>query len=244
MGRFVVQIFIRPLFPEALFGYPEHRTFLAWFPTLSLHPSRHKNHIYFYQDDLPPDLDFKHSVAIDTETMGLNLLRDRLCLVQLSNGSESYLVKINHPVAPAPNLKKLLLDRGVEKIFHYARFDLASLYAGLGVMCEGPIYCTKVASKLIRTFSDRHGLRVLCRELLGAEISKEEQSSDWGAEALTEAQKRYAASDVIHLHGLRSRLDSMLRRENRIELFQNVCRFLPTRARLDLMGFDLDIFAH
>ena len=210
---------------------------------MSFTPQRHK-HVHFFHDDLPPDLVFKHSVAIDTETMGLNLNRDRLCLVQLCDGMETYLVKMSHPILPAPHLKKLLLNQSVEKIFHFGRFDLASLYAGLGVMCEGPIYCTKVASKLVRTFSDRHGLRVLCRELLGTDISKEEQSSDWGAEGLTDGQKRYAASDVIHLHALRARLEAMLRRENRYELFQSICRFLPTRARLDLMGFDLDIFAH
>ena len=201
--------------------------------------------IRVYRDDLPEDTRFKKSVAIDTETMGLLHKRDRLCLVQLSEGDGvCHLVQMSHPIRPAPNLTRMLLDRSVEKIFHYARFDLASLYLWLGVLCEGPIYCTKIASRLTRTYTDHHGLKALCRELLGTDISKNEQSSDWGAEALTDGQKSYAASDVLYLHGLKGRLDVLLTREGRYELFQSICQFLPTRVILDISGFPEDIFAH
>jgi len=201
--------------------------------------------IRLYKDDLPEDVTFKKSVAIDTETMGLRHKRDRLCLVQLSEGDGvCHLVQISHPIRPAPHLVRLLLDRSIEKIFHYARFDLASLYLGLGALCEGPLYCTKIASRLARTYTDYHGLKTLCRELLGTDISKAEQSSDWGAETLTDSQKSYAASDVLYLHGLKARLDAMLVREGRHELFQSICRFLPTRVILDISEFSEDIFSH
>ena len=201
--------------------------------------------IRLYQDDLPEDLLFKRSVAIDTEAMGLVHKRDRLCLVQLSEGDGvCHLVKMSHPIRPAPFLKRLLLDRTVEKIFHYGRFDIAALYLGIGVLCESPIYCTKIASRLSRTYTDHHGLRSLCRELLGVDLSKSEQSSDWGAEILTESQKSYAASDVLYLHAIKARLDAFLLREGRHDLFQAVCRALPTRVILDISGFPEDIFAH
>jgi ribonuclease D len=188
-------------------------------------------------------------VAIDTETMGLHPHRDRLCVVQLSSGDGSAdVVQIpkGHGKGPAdaPNLKALLGNPKVTKIFHFARFDLAALYNALGVMPQ-PVYCTKIASRLTRTYTDRHGLKDLVREVLNIDLSKQQQSSDWGAPALTEAQLAYAASDVLHLHGLRERLDAMLAREGRLELAQACFDFLPSRARLDLLGWDSeDIFAH
>ena len=185
------------------------------------------------------------AVAIDTETMGLNPHRDRLCVVQLSNGDgSSDVVQIPKDHKAAPNLKALLANPKITKIFHFARFDIAMLYHSFGVMPQ-PIYCTKIASRLARTYTDRHGLKDLVREVLNIELSKQQQSSDWGAELLTDAQVAYAASDVLHLHALRERLDAMLAREGRTELARACFEFLPTRAKLDLGGWEAeDIFAH
>ncbi|WP_338634437.1 ribonuclease D [Afipia carboxidovorans] len=201
--------------------------------------------IRLHRGDLPDLSRYTHSVAIDTETLGLNPHRDRLCVVQLSNGDGTAdVVQIPAGHTDAPNLKKLLADPAVTKLFHFARFDIAVLEHAFGVMTQ-PIYCTKIASKLVRTYTDRHGLKDLVRELLGIEISKQQQSSDWGAEKLSEAQLTYAASDVLHLHALREKLDTMLARENRMDLAKSCFEFLPTRARLDLQGWDeTDIFAH
>ncbi|MHA1522774.1 MAG: ribonuclease D [Alphaproteobacteria bacterium] len=201
--------------------------------------------VTLYRNDLPDDLDLGAMVAVDTEAMGLNPMRDRLCLVQLSSGDGSaHLVQIDKSVAPAPNLTRLLSDLNVTKLFHFARFDVAMLEHYLGVT-TAPIYCTKIASKLARTFTDRHGLKDLCRELLSVDISKQQQSSYWGAENLTDAQKRYAASDVLYLHRLKDVLDTLLEREERAGLAQACFEFLPHRARLDLAGWgDIDIFAH
>jgi ribonuclease D len=201
--------------------------------------------IRLHRGDLPASAAFGSSVAIDTETLGLNPHRDRLCVVQLSSGDGTADV-VQIPAGPvvAPNLARLLADPDVAKIFHFARFDLAVLFHALGVM-PGPVYCTKIASKLTRTYTDRHGLKDLVRELLGFEISKQQQSSDWGAETLSDAQLAYAASDVLHLHQLRAKLDATLIRENRHDLAQAAFAFLPTRARLDLLGWpEDDIFAH
>ena len=192
---------------------------------------------------------FGASVAIDTETMGLNPHRDRLCLVQLSAGDgDCHLVRI--PPGPkgaliaAPNLKRLLSDARILKLFHFARFDIAALKNALGVMAQ-PIYCTKTASRLVRTFTDRHGLKDLCKDLLGIELKKEQQTSDWGAPDLSQEQLRYAATDVVHLHALKAKLDEMLAREGRAALAQACFDFLPTRAELDLAGWaEVDIFAH
>jgi ribonuclease D len=206
--------------------------------------------ITLHRGDLPAGLSFGHAVAIDTETMGLKPGRDRLCVVQLSAGDgTAHLVKFD--VKPeqggayaAPNLLALLRDQAVTKIFHFARFDLAVLQHYLGVMPQ-PIYCTKIASKLVRTFTDRHGLKDLARELLGIELSKEQQSSDWGAADLTQAQLKYAAADVLHLHAMRARLDEMLAREGRTAIAASCFGFLPTRALLDLAGWgEEDIFQH
>jgi ribonuclease D len=203
--------------------------------------------ITLHKGDLPAGLQLGPIVAIDTETMGLNPLRDRLCLVQLSGGDGTcHLVHVAAgPIPrPAPNLKALLEDPGVVKLFHFARFDLAALRHNLAALCA-PVYCTKIASRLTRTFTDRHGLKDLCKDLLGIDLSKQQQSSDWGAETLTPEQLEYAASDVRHLHALKQRLDEMLRRENRTALAQACFDFLPARAALDLAGWDeLDIFAH
>lgn len=201
--------------------------------------------IHLHRNDLPAGLRFGDSVAVDTETMGLNLTRDRLCLVQLSRGDgDCHLVQFAERDYGAPNLKAMLADPAITKIFHFARFDLAMLRAHLGVDCR-PVYCTKTASKLVRTFTDRHGLRDICRDLLGVEISKQQQSSDWGAAELTQEQLAYAAADVLHLHDLKARLDALLAREGRAELAQACFDFLPWRARLDLAGWDeVDIFAH
>jgi ribonuclease D len=198
-----------------------------------------------HQGDLPKGLDFGDSVAIDTETMGLKPGRDRLCLVQLSAGDgNAHIVQLPKGAYTAPNLKALLLDPKVLKLFHFARFDVAVLNRYLEVQCQ-PVYCTKIASKLVRTYTDRHGLKDLCRELLGISISKEQQSSDWGAAELSEAQLTYAAADVLYLHELRSRLDQMLARENRTDLARACFDFIPTRAELDLGGWpDMDIFEH
>jgi ribonuclease D len=201
--------------------------------------------INFHKGDLPDGVTFGDSVAIDTETLGLVPYRDRLCVVQLSRGDGSAeVVQIAAGQTAAPNLTRLLADPNVTKIFHYARFDIAVLYRAFGVMAA-PLYCTKIASKLTRTYTDRHGLKDLVRELLGIELSKQQQSSDWAAESLSEAQLAYAASDVLHLHALRVKLDAMLARENRTELAAACFRFLPTRALLDLAGWpDSDIFSH
>jgi ribonuclease D len=201
--------------------------------------------IHLHIGDLPDGLSFGDCVAIDTETMGLNPLRDRLCLVQLSAGDGvCHLVQLPQRAYDAPNLKALLTDPGVTKLFHFARFDLAALKQHLDVDCA-PVYCTKIASKLTRTFTDRHGLKDLCRDLIGKEISKQQQSSDWGAETLSQDQLKYAASDVLYLHELRRRLDLMLAREGRSALAQRCFEFLPTRSALDLAGWsEIDIFAH
>ncbi|MDP9195343.1 MAG: ribonuclease D [Pseudomonadota bacterium] len=201
--------------------------------------------VTLYTGDLPAGLDLGPAVAVDTETMGLNPGRDRLCLVQLSSGDgNAHLVRFPKGQYEAPNLKRLLADPAVTKIFHFARFDTAILKAWLGVDCA-PLYCTKIASRLVRTFTDRHGLKELCKDLLGTEISKQQQSSDWGADKLTAEQLAYAAADVLHLHQIRERLDMMLQRENRVELAQACFRFLPVRAALDLQGWpEVDIFAH
>lgn len=198
-----------------------------------------------HHNDLPDGLDLGKLVAVDTETMGLNVTRDRLCLVQLSSGDETcHLVQFTAGDSDAPNLKRLFADSSVVKLFHFARFDLAMIQRHLGVACQ-PVYCTKVASKLARTFTDRHSLRDLCRELLGVELSKQQQSSDWGAAELSDEQLRYAASDVLYLHRLKAALDEMLEREGRRELAQACFDFLPARAALDLAGWDdVDIFAH
>jgi ribonuclease D len=201
--------------------------------------------IRLHRGDLPDDFEPGDSVAIDTETLGLNPHRDRLCVVQLSRGDGSAdVVQIAAGQASAPNLCRLLADPAVTKIFHFARFDVAVLYKAFGVMAE-PIYCTKIASKLVRTYTDRHGLKDLVRELLAVDLSKQQQSSDWAAETLSEAQLAYAASDVLHLHGLRQKLDAMLKRERRDEIAAACFHFVGTRARLDLMGWpEHDIFSH
>ena len=201
--------------------------------------------ITLHRGDLPPDVSFGPIVAIDTETMGLNPHRDRLCLVQLSAGDgNAHLVQMPKSQHNAPRLAALLADPRVLKLFHFGRFDIAVLEHALGVRCE-PVWCTKIAAKLTRTFTDRFGLKDLCRELLGVEISKQQQSSDWGAETLSEEQLAYAASDVLHLHALKAKLDALLAREGRTELAQAAFTFLPTRARLDLAGWpEDDIFAH
>ena len=201
--------------------------------------------IRLHRGDLPADLTFGSVVAVDTETMGLNPFRDRLCLVQLSAGDGNCeMVQIPPGAGGAPALKRLLEDPAVLKVFHFARFDIATLKHHLGIDCR-PLYCTKIASRLVRTFTDRHGLKDLCKDLLGVELSKQQQSSDWGAEELTPEQLRYAASDVLHLHALKAKLDQMLARERRIELAQACFGFLPARGELDLGGWDEpDIFAH
>lgn len=198
-----------------------------------------------HKGDLPAGVSFGEAVAIDSETMGLNPHRDRLCLIQLSAGDGNcHLVQFAAGQYAAPNLKALLQNQSVLKIFHFARFDLAVIRYYLGIDC-GPIYCTKVASRLVRTFTDRHGLKDICRDLLGVELSKQQQSSDWGAADLTQEQLVYAASDVLHLHALKRKLDVMLQRENRTDLAAACYRFLPARARLDLEGWpDVDIFSH
>ena len=201
--------------------------------------------IHVHQGDLPKDLDLGPLVAIDTETMGLEVPRDRLCLVQLSAGDgTAHLVQLGRDGYDAPRLRALLADQTVTKLFHFGRFDIAVLSYYLGVLAT-PVYCTKIASKLARTFTDRHGLRDLCRELLGIELSKQVQSSDWGAAELTKEQLAYAASDVLHLHELRRRLDVMLEREGRAALAAACFAFLPYRAMLDLAGWKgTDVFEH
>jgi ribonuclease D len=201
--------------------------------------------VRLHRGDLPDLTRYSGSVAIDTETMGLNPHRDRLCVVQLSNGDGSAdVVQIPKGHTDAPHLKALLADPNITKIFHFARFDIAVLFHTFGVMPQ-PVYCTKIASRLSRTYTDRHGLKDLVREILNIDMSKQQQSSDWGSPGLSEAQLAYAASDVLHLHALRERLDAMLVREGRSAHAQACFDFLPTRARLDLEGFEAeDVFAH
>ncbi len=201
--------------------------------------------VTLHEGDLPDGLDLGPAVAVDTETMGLKPRRDRLCLAQLSAGDgDAHLVRFAPGAYDAPNLKAVLSDETVTKLFHFARFDVAMIERYLGVVSQ-PLYCTKIASKLARTFTDRHGLRDLCRDLLGIDLAKEQQMSDWGSDELTERQLAYAASDVLHLHDIRARLDEMLAREGRAELAEACFRFVPMRARLDLGGWDdMDIFAH
>ncbi len=201
------------------------------------------NHLH--KNDLPDGLDLGPSVAIDCETMGLNPHRDRLCLVQLSSGDgNAHLVQIDRGQTSAPNLERLLRDPDVLKLFHFGRFDIAVMYHAFGALAA-PVYCTKIASKLIRTYTDRHGLKNLLEELLNIDISKLQQMSDWGAATLTEGQLAYAASDVLYLHRLKEKLDERLAREGRTDLAQAAFDFLPTRARLDLAGWpEDDIFAH
>jgi len=201
---------------------------------------------HLYQNDLPDGLTLGPVVAIDTETMGLDPRRDRLCLVQLSDGNgEAHLVQIARGQSRAPNLERLLTDPATLKLFHFGRFDIAALKQALGVT-TAPVYCTKIAAKMVRTFTDRHGLKYLLQELLGVDISKQQQTSDWGSATLSDAQQDYAASDVLYLHRLKSELDARLAREGRIELAQACFDFLPTRATLDLLGWDddADIFRH
>jgi len=201
--------------------------------------------IKLYQNDLPDGLNLGPVVAIDTETLGLNPFRDRLCLAQLSSGDGvCHAVQFAAGNYAAPNLKKMLADPGTIKLFHFARFDVAMFRRYLQVDCK-PIYCTKIASKLVRTYTDKHGLKDLVRELLGVELSKEQQSSDWGAKELSEKQLAYAANDVAYLHQLKDALDAMLAREGRTDLAKACFDFLPSRAALDLAGWeDVDIFAH
>ena len=200
---------------------------------------------FLYQGDLPDDLNLGDTVAIDCETMGLHPHRDRLCVVQLSAGDgNAHMVQIAKGQTSAPNLSRLLEDSNVLKLFHYGRFDIAAMYHAFGALAA-PVYCTKIASRLVRTYTDRHGLKNLLQEQLGVDISKQQQSSDWGAGELTNAQLDYAASDVLHLHRLREKMDELLLREGRKELADACFEFLPTRAKLDLAGWpDTDIFAH
>ena len=200
---------------------------------------------HLHDGDLPDGVSFGASVAVDSETMGLRLGRDPLCVVQLSAGDgHAHVVRLNRPGYDAPNLKRLLTDPAVLKLFHFGRFDIAMFALHLGITTT-PVYCTKIASKLARTYTDRHGLKDVTRELLGIDLSKAQQSSDWGADKLSPEQLSYAASDVLHLHALKTRLDAMLVREGRMELAQACFDFLPARARLDLAGWeDVDVFAH
>jgi len=200
---------------------------------------------HIHQHDLPAGFTFGDSVAIDTETMGLNPQRDRLCVVQLSAGDgDAHIVQIANPSQPCPRLIALLADQQITKLFHFARFDIASLTSGIGPVL-GPIYCTKIASKLCRTYTDKHGLADLCRELLGLEISKQQQSSNWGSDELSKAQEDYAAGDVLYLHQIKAKLKDMLIRSDRLQIAENCFAFLNTRTDLDLAGFEmLDIFHH
>lgn len=201
---------------------------------------------YLYQNDLPDGLKFGPVVAIDTETMGLDPRRDRLCLVQLSSGDgHAHLVQIARGQTTAPNLMRLLTDPDTVKLFHFGRFDIAAMYQAFGVL-TAPVWCTKIAAKMVRTFTDRHGLKYLLQELVGVDVSKQQQTSDWGAVALTDAQKEYAASDVLYLHRLKAALEACLIREDRLDLALRCFAFLPTRAQLDLMGWEEpnDLFHH
>ena len=202
--------------------------------------------VHLYQTDLPDGLDLGPVVAIDTETMGLDPRRDRLCLVQLSSGDgNAHLVQIARGQTRAPNLERLLTDPAVLKLFHFGRFDIAAMKQAFGVTIA-PVWCTKIASKLIRTYTDRHGLKYLLNDLVGVDISKQQQTSDWGSVTLSDAQKDYAASDVLYLHRLKAELESRLIREGRLKLAERLFAFLPTRAELDLLGWDdtTDIFRH
>jgi len=201
--------------------------------------------LHLYQNDLPDNLTLGPIVAIDCETMGLHPHRDRLCVVQLSDGDgNAHLVQVAKGQSDAPNLTRLLEDPDTLKLFHFGRFDIAVMYNAFGAL-TAPVYCTKIASKLIRTYTDRHGLKNLLQELLNIDISKQQQSSDWGAAELTEAQKAYAASDVLYLHRIKDRLDEMLAREGRTDIAQACFEFLPMRAKLDLAGWpEIDIFSH
>lgn len=201
--------------------------------------------IILHKHDLPDNFKPADSVAVDTETMGLSPVRDRLCLVQLSNGDgTAHLVQFDGQDYSAPNLRRLLEDKKVTKLFHFARFDVAVLKAYLDVDVT-PVYCTKLASRLCRTYTDKHGLKILARELAGVDLDKEKQSSDWGAEIISEEQQLYAANDVLYLHKIHDVLEEMLKREGRTELHRKLCAFLPVRAGLDLMGWEeVDIFAH
>ena len=202
--------------------------------------------ITLYQNDLPDGLNLGPVVAIDTETMGLNPMRDRLCLVQLSSGDgNAHLVQIAKGQKSAPNLERLLTDPAVIKLFHFGRFDIAAMKQAFGVTTS-PVWCTKVAAKLVRTFTDRHGLKYLLNELVGVDVSKQQQTSDWGSAVLSDAQKDYAASDVLYLHKLMAALEAILIREDRLDLAQRCFDFLPTRAELDLLGWDEpnDLFHH
>lgn len=201
--------------------------------------------ITLHRGDLPPGLDFGNAVAVDTETLGLVPVRDPLCVVQLSAGDgHAHIIQLDRATYDAPNLKAVLTDNSVTKIFHFGRFDLAILKVYLGVACY-PVYCTRTASRLVRTYTDRHGLRECCRELLGVELNKQQQSSDWGADDLTAEQLSYAANDVLYLHALKTKLDAMLVRENRTDLARRCFDFLPLRADLDLAGWaGIDLFEH
>lgn len=200
--------------------------------------------VYLHEGDLPDGLDLGPEVAVDSETMGLRFRRDPLCVVQLSAGDgDAHVVRLNRPAYDCPNLKALMADRDVLKIFHFGRFDIGMVELHLGVE-TGPVYCTKIASKLARTYTDRHGLKDVARELAGIDLSKAQQSSDWGAADLSQAQLDYAASDVLHLHVIMHRLNEMLVREGRMEIAKACFDFLPVRARLDLIGFEDDVFAH
>jgi ribonuclease D len=201
--------------------------------------------VHFHEGDLPDGLDLGPEVAIDSETMGLRFRRDPLCVVQLSSGDgDAHVVRMNRPGYDCPNLKRLLTDPAVLKLFHFGRFDIGMFQLHLGVETR-PVYCTKIASKLARTYTDRHGLKDVVRELVGVDLSKAQQSSDWGAPVLSQAQLDYAASDVLYLHAAKRRLDEMLEREGRAELARQCFDFLPTRSALDLAGWDeMDVFAH
>lgn len=203
------------------------------------------SNIKLFKNDLPTDITLVGDLAIDTETMGLNNKRDRLCVIQIADqNGEIYLIQIDRDIKQAPNLAKFLTAPNTEKIFHFARFDVAVIKEYLSIDINN-IFCTKIASKLVRTYTDAHGLKDLCRDLLSVQLSKQQQSSDWGSEKLTKEQKLYAASDVIHLHALREKLKSLLLRENRLELAQACFKFIPYRASLDLAGWsDIDIFSH
>lgn len=201
--------------------------------------------VHLHKNDLPEGLDFGRSVAVDTETQGLSMVRDKLCLVQLSAGDgDAHIVQMDRQTYDAPRLKDLMTNTDVEKIFHFARFDVAIMQRDLGIDIN-PVFCTKITSGLVRTYTDRHGLKDLCKELLGVDLSKQQQSSDWASDVLTQAQLDYAASDVLYLHQLKTILTGRLIREGRLEMAQACFGFLPTRARLDLAGWDdIDIFSH
>lgn len=200
---------------------------------------------FYHKGDLPHGIDFGKCVAIDSETMGLSLVRDELCVVQLSNGNgDAHVVQLDRKTYDCPNLKALLANPNIEKLFHFGRFDIAMVKKYLGVECR-PVFCTKIASKLARTYTDRHGLKDLLRELVGVELNKQQQSSDWGQETLSEAQINYAASDVLYLHAAKAKLVEMLSRHGRLEIANACFEYLPNQANLDLIGYgEMDIFSH